>query len=36
MMSGMNSSTGEIIRIAGPVVGARGLEAIRLFDVDHV
>ena len=35
-MSGMNSSTGEIIRIAGPVVGARGLEAIRLFDVVHI
>jgi V/A-type H+-transporting ATPase subunit A len=35
-MSGMNSSTGEIIRIAGPVIGARGLEAIRLFDVVHI
>jgi len=29
-------STGRVIRIAGPVVGATGLEDVRLFDVVHV
>ena len=33
MMSETNNSTGEVFRIAGPVVGAVGLEGIRLFDV---
>jgi len=30
------NSTGEVIRIAGPVVGAIGLEEVRLFDVVQV
>ena len=33
MMGETNNSTGEVFRIAGPVVGAIGLEGIRLFDV---
>jgi len=35
-MSARNIQTGEVIRIAGPVVGAVGLEDIRLFDVVQV
>ena len=33
MMSETNNDTGEVFRVAGPVVGAVGLEDIRLFDV---
>lgn len=32
----MSSQVGKIIRIAGPVVGASGLEGVRLFDVVKV
>ncbi len=32
----MSNSSGEVIRIAGPVVGATGLKEVRLFDVVQV
>jgi len=32
----MSDSTGEVIRVAGPVVGATGLEEVRLFDVVQI
>ena len=35
-MSNQGNGTGEIVRIAGPVIGAVGLEKVRLFDVVHV
>jgi len=35
-MNDIGSHTGKIIRIAGPVVGAIGLEAVRLYDVVQV
>ncbi len=35
-MKEKNNATGEVIRIAGPVVGATGLIEIRLFDVVQV
>jgi V/A-type H+-transporting ATPase subunit A len=35
-MSGFKDREGEIVRIAGPVVGAIGLENVRLFDVVKV
>jgi V/A-type H+-transporting ATPase subunit A len=35
-MNRMNKGFGEIIRVAGPVVGAIGLDRIRLFDVVQV
>jgi V/A-type H+-transporting ATPase subunit A len=35
-MNRINKGNGEIIRVAGPVVGAVGLDSIRLFDVVHV
>ncbi len=35
-MSEMPHNLGEVIRVAGPVVGATGLEGIRLFDVVQV
>jgi V/A-type H+-transporting ATPase subunit A len=35
-MNKTDNSTGKVIRIAGPVVGAIGLEEVRLFDVVHV
>lgn len=36
MKDAMNNNIGEIFRIAGPVVGAVGLENVRLFDVVQV
>ena len=35
-MNRISKDTGEIIRVAGPVVGAVGLDSVRLFDVVHV
>lgn len=35
-MNKTSNSTGEVIRVAGPVVGATGLEEVRLFDVVQV
>jgi V/A-type H+-transporting ATPase subunit A len=35
-MNETSNSTGEVIRVAGPVVGAAGLEEVRLFDVVQV
>lgn len=35
-MNGNGNQTGRIMRIAGPVVGAEGLEEVRLFDVVRV
>jgi V/A-type H+-transporting ATPase subunit A len=35
-MSGSEPSTGQVIRIAGPVVSAAGLDDVRLYDVVHV
>jgi V/A-type H+-transporting ATPase subunit A len=35
-MNRISKGTGEIIRVAGPVVGAVGLDSVRLFDVVHV
>lgn len=35
-MKGKNGRVGKVIRVAGPVVGAIGLEGIRLYDVVHV
>jgi V/A-type H+-transporting ATPase subunit A len=35
-MNRINKGNGEIIRVAGPVVGAVGLDSIRLFDVVQV
>jgi V/A-type H+-transporting ATPase subunit A len=35
-MNQAGKSTGEVIRVAGPVVGALGLEGVRLFDVVQV
>jgi len=35
-MSGLGAQVGKVIRIAGPVVGASGLEGVRLFDVVKV
>ena len=35
-MNDIGSHTGKVIRIAGPVVGAIGLEAVRLYDVVQV
>ena len=34
--TGLENPTGKIIRIAGPVVGANGLNRVRLYDVVHV
>lgn len=36
MTEDAGGKTGRIVRIAGPVVGVTGLEAVRLFDVVHV
>ena len=35
-MNKLKIDTGEVIRIAGPVIGAVGLAEVRLFDVIHV
>jgi V/A-type H+-transporting ATPase subunit A len=32
-MTFLTKSAGKVVRIAGPVVGASGLEGVRLFDV---
>lgn len=35
-MNRITSHSGKVFRIAGPVIGATGLENVRLFDVVHV